>query len=1477
MGKELGGSALAKIRKKAEGLLTFSGKSPSAAIPKVNYWEEAAMSMKRNISAALCFIYFLATVVSCSEQPQNSSKKSDIDLLSVHQKPEFGYEDILEAQVLLLTPVVSEMAEAFDGLHAEYPRQIDLYKRTLSALPVHDPFRVRMAESVAQAEMAATSIVSYAQMFSRQRGDIESLLAADNTLSGEMRTKDLVRLCILNHLQEKISFHEIALQEKFKSLSVEIGKHWKDPDSREYKLIHSFIQMQNRQIETYFKVREKFDHINKVIGDISEPVTVELRSALLVKASVSNRIAEKLAGDRASENGAAAASGSSEPGEEIALALENMARLHTSELLASDSAAAKRYDGSICSLLFAAPEEIDANGKRTGTIVSPSHTRIAVRLVQAIEDMRPGLAELLTILDERNRFLNNVETLRTAPYEALRQQLVLEDILLENTRVVMAAINATALPPDRVVMDFDAAGLYEALGYYKENLIAQELVTSIELKHLLPSNQSLTKSERIRFRTLLDRKENWNVSWLPVEENWRQAVNAFERYQSDLLERLMASYGGIKNHMDTISSTFGSPGDPTAQALKKFIDTLVSGQLQGSTSILADNQRLAEAGKSDPFLNGLFGMSADHFWQTYLGQGFIFQDMERLVANEKKIGHNLETLFKNWGTDRKQTALNLLAITRDMGLLIDMGRNTNGFVVVFGAGGEMFSLEGLLGGEDPVLAHVEQKRLDTASILDKGLEWASLLLPGEVYAGIWDNLKNFGNNLYNNYNANTHAQTVGDQMYNNRWTYGVCLIGGAAALAVAALASAPAVAAAGLAAAVVFGKGALLQTGVDLSTGTTKTVVSAGNPAAARNLNKWVDRVEGLYNLGKVAEAIGGFLNAGKATDEARRAVSGAQEAYDELQKAGQAAVEKIQSLDRQRGFWTQQWDDAIAQLQKLGPNADPKAVKILEDIMNDAPRRIVEIESQMDRIAAGVAEAGQKVSELMSSAQQAIKTANLVPATTRTAQNIAEGIGEIPDAAQGGQAAGEMATDTADAVIAKLDSDEDGVRNESDACPGTPEGLPVDATGCAASQKDTDKDGIKDNVDTCPGTPAGEKVDASGCTAAQKDSDSDSVTDDIDKCPGTPKGAEVDATGCAASQRDSDGDNVTDDVDKCPGTPGGEKVDAIGCAPSQKDSDGDRVTDDIDACPGTPTGKKVDAAGCIIECEVNENCTKGYVCFDNKCVSPLDPAYENYVNNRTDSESDRSRAQQDQRIQDQTLTASRGAGSDSQTDIERTTDNIQENGTRRVTETGNTTSEETSKPPAETPAPRAATPIPTATPTSLPAPAPAPAETPVATPTASPTPAPAPTPTPTPTQLPEPKPTLTPTPTPTPKPTPRPTATPMPTSTTVPNARRTITWRAQGGCNESEGSTYQWRWYITLEQSGVNVTGAIYFHKCPGEGRASYSLTGKVEADGSFTMTGRKSGGRGDLFGATPSTQRFTLREGVEPVPNFSGGAAAR
>ena len=133
-------------------------------------------------------------------------------------------------------------------------------------------------------------------------------------------------------------------------------------------------------------------------------------------------------------------------------------------------------------------------------------------------------------------------------------------------------------------------------------------------------------------------------------------------------------------------------------------------------------------------------------------------------------------------------------------------------------------------------------------------------------------------------------------------------------------------------------------------------------------------------------------------------------------------------------------------------------------------------------------------------------------------------------------------------AEFALVDADGDGVGDNLDQCPNTPEGLSVDTTGCAASEADSDGDGVTNDLDLCADTPVNAAVDDDGCADSQKDTDGDGVPDDQDLCADTPADAEVDEDGCADFERDTDGDGVTDDLDRCPESPAGSAIDAFGC-----------------------------------------------------------------------------------------------------------------------------------------------------------------------------------------------------------------------------------------------------------------------------------------------------------------------------------------
>lgn len=68
---------------------------------------------------------------------------------------------------------------------------------------------------------------------------------------------------------------------------------------------------------------------------------------------------------------------------------------------------------------------------------------------------------------------------------------------------------------------------------------------------------------------------------------------------------------------------------------------------------------------------------------------------------------------------------------------------------------------------------------------------------------------------------------------------------------------------------------------------------------------------------------------------------------------------------------------------------------------------------------------------------------------------------------------------------------------------------------------RDSDQDGVTDRYDKCPGTPLGKAVDDRGCEEPEdRDSDRDGVADSYDQCANTPRGVEVNGFGCQKQEK---------------------------------------------------------------------------------------------------------------------------------------------------------------------------------------------------------------------------------------------------------------------------------------------------------------------------------------------------------------------
>jgi outer membrane protein OmpA-like peptidoglycan-associated protein len=158
-------------------------------------------------------------------------------------------------------------------------------------------------------------------------------------------------------------------------------------------------------------------------------------------------------------------------------------------------------------------------------------------------------------------------------------------------------------------------------------------------------------------------------------------------------------------------------------------------------------------------------------------------------------------------------------------------------------------------------------------------------------------------------------------------------------------------------------------------------------------------------------------------------------------------------------------------------------------------------------------------------------------------------------------------------ASVVPRDSDKDGVKDDDDACPDSPEDFDgyEDEDGCPDT--DNDGDGIPDDQDNCPDLPEDMDgfEDADGCP--DLDNDQDGIPDKDDRCPDEPEDfdGDADTDGCPDLVKDSDNDGIPDDVDRCPLQP--EDIDGFqdddGCPDLDNDLDG--IPDEVDNCPSSP------------------------------------------------------------------------------------------------------------------------------------------------------------------------------------------------------------------------------------------------------------------------------------------------------------------
>jgi OmpA-OmpF porin, OOP family len=144
-------------------------------------------------------------------------------------------------------------------------------------------------------------------------------------------------------------------------------------------------------------------------------------------------------------------------------------------------------------------------------------------------------------------------------------------------------------------------------------------------------------------------------------------------------------------------------------------------------------------------------------------------------------------------------------------------------------------------------------------------------------------------------------------------------------------------------------------------------------------------------------------------------------------------------------------------------------------------------------------------------------------------------------------------------------DRDDDGIRDDVDACPDVKGELQSDPSKDGCPPSDRDGDHVLDIDDACPNSPGEPSADATrnGCP---KDTDDDGIFDAADACP-TVKGEPSPTPQKNGCPKDRDDDGIADSVDACPGEKGPASKDPKwnGC-PDDPDADG--IKGAADACP---------------------------------------------------------------------------------------------------------------------------------------------------------------------------------------------------------------------------------------------------------------------------------------------------------------------
>jgi hypothetical protein len=163
-----------------------------------------------------------------------------------------------------------------------------------------------------------------------------------------------------------------------------------------------------------------------------------------------------------------------------------------------------------------------------------------------------------------------------------------------------------------------------------------------------------------------------------------------------------------------------------------------------------------------------------------------------------------------------------------------------------------------------------------------------------------------------------------------------------------------------------------------------------------------------------------------------------------------------------------------------------------------------------------------------------------------------------------------------------QMDADEDGILDQTDNCPNTPNPDQSDRDGDEignACDTDADGDSVEDVSDNCPLISNPDQLDLDGDFIGDScddliDNDVDGIANDVDNCPAVPNTDQADNDGDNqgdACDADDDNDGIKDTFDNCSLIANeyqdDNDNDHIGDV-CDSDDDNDAIEDDLDNCP---------------------------------------------------------------------------------------------------------------------------------------------------------------------------------------------------------------------------------------------------------------------------------------------------------------------